>query len=53
MSYNKSLSSASAVESSSINLSLFKVLFKMFFELLVNSLLLKFLSVKLIIIGAA
>ena len=48
-----SLSSASDVVSSSISLSLFKVLFKMFFELLVNSLLLKFLSVKLIIIGAA
>ena len=53
ISYNKSLSSASAVGSSSINLSLFKVLFKMFFELLVNSLLLKFLFVKLIIMGAA
>ena len=48
---NKSLSSASAVVSSSIYLSFLRVLFKIFFELLVNSLLFKFLSVKLIIIG--
>jgi len=32
---------------------LFRVLFKIFFELFVNSLLIKFLSVKFIIIGAA
>ena len=49
---DKSLSSVSTIESSSINLSLLRVLFKIFFELFVNSLLLKFLSTKLIMIGA-
>ena len=51
ISYNRSLSSDSKVVSSSKNLSLFKVLFKIFFDLFANSLLLKFLSAKFITIG--